>query len=79
MTFRNIYYQSLKCFLRRETIDGLDKHGLQISPKRYVPSMEDKMSVRTFGRATNYGGDGPNIIIGFMLAYMTHMTYVTRH
>ena len=47
--------------------DGLDEHGLQISLKRYVLSMEDKMSVRIFGRATNYGGDGPNIIIGFML------------
>ena len=34
------------------------EHGLQIPLKRYALSMEDKMAAG-FGRATNYGWDGP--------------------
>ena len=34
------------------------EHGLQISLKRYVLSMEDKMAAGAFGCARNYGCDG---------------------
>ena len=42
--------------MRREKFDGLDGNGLL---KTYALSMEDKMAAGAFGRARNYGLDGP--------------------
>ena len=40
--------------LRKQLVTWME-HGLQISPKRYALSMEDKMATGAFERARNYG------------------------
>lgn len=49
--------------MRKQLMEQLMKHGLQMSLRSNTLSIENKMVVRAFGHTTKYGRDSPFKVI----------------